>query len=82
MNTNHKLSLNVTKIISGGQAVADRAALGFAIKYNIPHGGWLPKGREAEDGDCYKIQEMPATEYSKRTEQNIMDADGTLIVSH
>jgi hypothetical protein len=73
------------KIISGGQTGADRAAIDFAIKHNIPHGGWLPKGRKAEDGhlpDHYQLQEMPSGDYSKRTKQNILDSDGTLIVSH
>jgi hypothetical protein len=37
-------------IVSGGQTGADRAALGFAIDHGIPHGGWCPKGRLAEDG--------------------------------
>ena len=75
----------IQKIISGGQTGADRAALGFAIQHNIPHGGWIPKGRKAEDGtlpEKYHLQEMPTGQYSKRTEQNILDSDGTLIVSH
>ena len=75
----------IAKIISGGQTGADRSALDFAIKYNIPHGGWLPKGRQAEDDKLpqrYQLQEMPTPEYSKRTEQNVLDSDGTLIVSH
>jgi hypothetical protein len=73
------------KIISGGQTGADRAALDFAIKHGIPHGGWVPKGRKTEDGhlpEKYHLQEMPTGQYSKRTEQNILDSDGTLIVSH
>ena len=75
----------ITRIISGGQSGADRAALDFAIKHDIPHGGWLPKGRKTEDGvlpDTYQLREMPTSDYSKRTEQNVLDSDGTLIVSH
>jgi hypothetical protein len=78
-------STSTQKIISGGQTGADRAALDFAIKQNLPHGGWVPKGRKAEDGiihDKYHLQEMPTGHYSKRTEKNILDADGTLIISH
>jgi len=48
----------ITKIISGGQTGADRAGLDFAIKHNIPYGGWLPKGRKTEDGklpDSYQL---------------------------
>ncbi len=43
------------------------------------------KGRKTEDGNLpekYQLQEMPTGEYSKRTEQNILDFDGALIVSH
>jgi hypothetical protein len=32
--------------------------------------------------DKYNIQEMPTASYPKRTEQNILDSDGTLIISH
>jgi hypothetical protein len=74
----------ITKIISGGQTGADRAALDFALKFNIPHGGWIPKGRIAEDGPLpakYQLQEMPTSSYPKRTEQNVIDSDGTLILS-
>lgn len=77
--------MKVKKIISGGQTGADRAALDFAIEHSIPYGGWVPRGRKAEDGavpDIYELQEMPDSDYSKRTEKNILDSDGTLIVSH
>jgi hypothetical protein len=73
------------KIISGGQTGADQAALDFAIENNIPHGGWIPKGRMTENGPLpakYQLQEMTTKSYPKRTERNILDSDGTLIVSH
>jgi hypothetical protein len=38
------------KIISGGQTGADRAGLGFAIEKGLEHGGYVPRGRKAEDG--------------------------------
>ena len=75
----------VKKIISGGQTGVDRAALDFAIKFDIPHGGWIIKGRVAEDGvlhDRYKLQEIPESSYPRRTLKNILESDGTLIVSH
>ena len=37
-------------VISGGQTGVDRGALDAAINLKIPHGGWCPKGRLAEDG--------------------------------
>ncbi len=72
------------KIISGGQTGADRAALDTAIKFNITHGGWVPLGRCAEDGvlpDRYLMDEMPTDSYPKRTEQNVKDAQATLIIT-
>ena len=75
----------IKKIISGGQTGADRAALDTAINLGIPHGGWIPKGRKAEDGslsDKYELQELPTDSYPERTEQNVIDSDGTLIISH
>ncbi len=73
------------KIMSGGQSGVDRAALDAAIRLGIPHGGWIPKGRRAEDGPLaatYRLREMPTENYAERTEKNVMDSDGTLIVSH
>ncbi len=74
----------VKKIISGGQTGVDQAALDVAIKLDIPHGGWIPKGRLTENGvldDKYQLKEMETANYNKRTEQNVIDADGTLIIS-
>ncbi len=59
------------KIISGGQTGADKAALDFAIKGGIPHGGWCPKGHRAKDGpidDRYQLKETPSSNYLQRTE--------------
>ncbi|WP_028321671.1 putative molybdenum carrier protein [Desulfatiglans anilini] len=72
------------KIVSGGQTGVDRAALDVAIEWDIPHGGWVPKGRKAEDGVIpmhYQVREMPTDCYADRTEQNVRDSDGTLILS-
>ena len=75
----------IKKIISGGQTGADRAALDVAINLHIPHGGWVPKSRKAEDGAVparYQLKEMPTESYPARTEANVADSDGTLIVTH
>ena len=75
----------IQKIISGGQTGADQAALDVAIKLDIPHGGWIPKGRITEAGILpakYKLKEMATASYPKRTEKNVLDSDGTLILSH
>jgi len=75
----------IKKIISGGQTGVDQAALDVAIKLDIPHGGWIPKGRKTERGplpDKYLLQEMPNGSYVNRTEKNVINSDGTLIISH
>lgn len=75
----------IKKIISGGQTGADRAALDVAINLQVPHGGWLPKGRKAEDGPVpalYQLKEMTTESYPARTEANVADSDGTLIITH
>jgi hypothetical protein len=72
----------IERIISGGQTGADRAALDFAIARGIPHGGWCPRGRLAEDGviaDRYQLAETPSTDFAQRTEWNVRDSDGTVI---
>lgn len=75
----------VTRIISGGQTGSDRAALDFAIRAKIPHGGCVPRGRRTEEGPLparYRVKEMPTDRYEARTEQNVRVSDGTLVVSH
>lgn len=51
----------------------------------IVHIGWIPKGRRIEAGTLpgkYKLKEISSSGYPKRTEQNVIDSDGTLIISH
>jgi len=74
----------VIKIISGGQTGVDRAALDWAIERGLPHGGWCPKGRLAEDGvidSRYLLQETESANYRQRTRQNVVDSDGTLTLN-
>jgi hypothetical protein len=70
------------KIISGGQTGVDRAGLDAAIKLKIPHGGWCPLGRKAEDGVIpakYRLTEGPSPGYPWRTEANVRSSSVTLI---
>ena len=72
----------IKKIVSGGQTGGDRAGLDVAIKLGIPHGGWCPKGRKAEDGTIggqYQLVETPSASYLQRTEWNVRDSDATVI---
>lgn len=69
--------------MSGGQTGVDRAALDVAIALGFEHGGWCPSGRLAEDGAIpsrYVLKETDASDYSVRTELNVVDSDGTLIL--
>lgn len=72
----------ITRIISGGQAGADRGGLEAALYCNVPHGGWCPKGRKAEDGIIppeYQLQETKSADYLQRTHANVRDSDATLV---
>ncbi|MCD6055460.1 MAG: hypothetical protein K0R12_422 [Gammaproteobacteria bacterium] len=74
----------IEKIISGGQTGVDRAALDTAIALGIAHGGWCPKGRLSEKGIIpphYALIETDSTDYGIRTQLNIRDSDGTLILT-
>lgn len=76
------MDLPVERIVSGGQSGVDRAALDFALAHGIPHGGWCPEGRLAEDGPIafsYELKETPEADYPQRTEWNVRDSDGTVI---
>ena len=62
----------------------DRAALDSAIALQIPHGGWCPAGRIAEDGIIpgrYRLVELASPEYADRTRKNVEDSDGTLVLN-
>jgi hypothetical protein len=73
----------LTKLVSGGQTGVDRAALDAGLRSGLAVGGWCPKGRLAEDGFIdlrYPLQETHTESYSVRTEWNVRDSDGTLIL--
>ena len=74
----------IRRIISGGQTGVDRAALDVALERGIECGGWCPQGRRAEDGTIdgrYPLDETDSRRYALRTELNVRDADGTLVVT-
>ena len=74
----------IRKIVSGGQTGVDRAGLDAARAAGIPIGGYCPKGRLAEDGEIpgqYPLIELESLDYRCRTEQNVIESDGTLILN-
>lgn len=74
------------RIVSGGQTGADRAALDFALAHGFEVGGWVPKGRLAEDGAIPErytgLLETASAESAVRSARNVRDSDATLILSH
>jgi hypothetical protein len=78
----------IARLVSGGQAGADRAALDVAIAHGLPHGGWCPAGGWAEDlpeppGLLARYPGLRATgsaEPAERTRRNVRDSDATLVV--
>ncbi|MCP4594824.1 MAG: hypothetical protein GY842_29185 [bacterium] len=74
----------IRRIVSGGQTGVDRAALDVARELDIPHGGYVPKGRRAEDGPIhprYQLTEMHTANYEARTLANVCHSDATLLIS-
>ena len=72
------------RVVSGGQTGADRAALDVALEGGLAAGGWCPAGRRAEDGPIdprYPLDETRSEDYAERTDWNVRDSDGTLIVA-
>lgn len=74
----------IRKAISGGQTGVDRAGFDAAIAAGIPIGGYCAKGRLSEDGTIpvkYPMIELESPESYYRTEKNVMESDGTLILN-
>lgn len=74
----------VSKIISGGQAGADRAALDAAKYLNIRTGGYCPKGYKTETGNDkslkhFGLKQTQTDNPAERTELNVISSDGTVI---
>ena len=78
--------MRVTRVVSGGQSGADRAALDAALDAGLPYGGWCPSGGWAED-----LPEPPgllrhypslreAPDRDTRTRWNVRDSDATLVL--
>ncbi|HEX4630351.1 MAG TPA: putative molybdenum carrier protein [Chthoniobacterales bacterium] len=83
---------SLRKVISGGQTGVDQAALRAARDSGLEIGGWCPPGRECETGVIpaeFPLQETerqcssaaPDVPRSQRTEWNVRDSDGTLVIT-
>jgi len=74
------------RIVSGGQTGADRAALDVALALGLEVGGFVPRGRVAEDGAIPErypnLVETASDDPAVRTARNVQASDATLILSH
>lgn len=84
-NRRKKSIVMVSRIVSGGQTGADRAALDFALNAGIECGGWVPNGRMAEDGVIParypNLVETESDDPGIRTALNVRDSDATLLIT-
>lgn len=76
----------LSRIISGGQVGSDLGALHAAKALQVETGGWAPRGWRTELGPNPSLAEFGLVEhfrpeYKFRTERNVADSDGTLIVA-
>jgi len=74
----------IERIVAGGQTGVDRGGLDAGLAAGLAVGGWCPLGRRAEDGEIparYPLDETPSHDYRERTEWNVRDSDGTLILA-
>ncbi|MDH3955726.1 MAG: putative molybdenum carrier protein [Desulfobacteraceae bacterium] len=75
----------IKKIISGGLPGVELAALDAAIKLDIPRKGWTYKRRKTETEalpEEYNVKEIANPSYFERLEKNIMDSEGTVILTY
>jgi hypothetical protein len=85
-------TLQLRKIISGGQTGADYAALKVARKLGLSTGGWTPPkfmteaGKNPKLGKKYSLQELSCrsttplyVSYIQRSKKNVDDSDATLV---
>jgi hypothetical protein len=74
----------VGKIISSGRSGVELAGLDMAVKLGIAHGGWTPRGMRNDLGplpERYGLEEVPALGFRHAMEQNVVNSDGTLLVT-
>lgn len=79
--------MKLQKIISGGQTGVDTYALEIAAQLGIPTGGTAPRYYLTERGANTELKKYGLVEHSSmlyppRTEANILNSDGTLLLGN
>lgn len=79
--------VKIIRVISGGQTGADMGGLKAARSLGIETGGFAPKRFRTERGssnvelrDVYGLTEVIDGSYAVRTEKNVLEAHGTIII--
>lgn len=78
----------LTKVISGAQTGADIAGLKAAKEVGIETGGMMPmnfyteRGHKPQYSTLYGVIESYSKGYQHRTEQNILNSDGTVVFAN
>ena len=73
------------RVISGGQTGVDRAGLEAARAVGIETGGSVPRGWKTEAGTDLSLRDFgvephTSSNYPARTQHNVLNSDGTLII--
>jgi hypothetical protein len=74
----------IDRIISSGRTGVELAGLDVAVKLGVSHGGWASRGMRNAQGplpERYGLKEVPALGFKHAMEQNIINSDGTLLVT-
>ena len=74
----------IKKIISGGQTGAGQAALDVALAFELPYGGWIPRGRKTENGPLpqkYHLKEADSASYTRCAKDRVRSCIITFEIS-
>ncbi|MGV3663496.1 MAG: YpsA SLOG family protein [Prosthecobacter sp.] len=66
-------------IISGSQSGAERAALDWSVKHELPRGGWCPGGLTEPLDPAYKLKEAATEKMLEVIDANVRDSEATIV---
>lgn len=66
-------------IISGTQTGAERAALDWSVKHDLPRGGWCPGGLTEAPDPVYKLKAAASEKMLEVIDSNVRDSEATIV---